>query len=620
MADTEVGGLVVQIKAKADNLVNGLKQANTSITGFQSNFIKSFGAIAAIGAASFAAVGFAIKQTVDAAAEAEAAQNDLAIALRNAGDGSQAALQSSLDYSAALQRQTGISDELITATQTELVQYGLTGEALKIATQATLDLSTAKKMSLSAAADQVGKAFIGETGRLKQLGIVIDESVPKADRFRMAVEQMNDKFGGAAQGQLDTYKGNVNLLKEGFGEIVESIGGLFLPMMTDVVSAMAKGSLAVADFFQNNVSPGIDKIKDIAGNLLILKDGVMVLVGALADLIGKFQAVNSLWEDTKTVMGFLKDKVVEGTDALAASGRAAIQAAEQTKMADTAVAQNKTLQEQIRAQQMANIKNMEAVSDVAREADKQAQLAEIAKESEKFTADMQKAALERDNKNRALVEKAESEHKATLNRIADESETLMTSIFNRELDNRQKKQQIFSQVMRLLQTQVTQAFIASQATQASTAIKTSAVEVAAAKPAIAAGFFKAHAGIPIVGKAIALGLIAAAFSFIGSLVKFNTGGEVGGRGNSDTVPAMLTPGERVLNAGQNEMFNAVANAAMAGIGGGGGGNITINISGTFLEGSESKWQEMIRRKLIPEVRRITQSIPTGPFNRLRGAP
>ena len=143
MADTEVGGLVVQIKAKADNLVNGLKQANTSITGFQSNFIKSFGAIAAIGAASFAAVGFAIKQTVDAAAEAEAAQNDLAIALRNAGDGSQAALQSSLDYSAALQRQTGISDELITATQTELVQYGLTGEALKIATQATLDLSTA---------------------------------------------------------------------------------------------------------------------------------------------------------------------------------------------------------------------------------------------------------------------------------------------------------------------------------------------------------------------------------------------------------------------------------------------------------------------------------------------
>jgi hypothetical protein len=57
-------------------------------------------------------------------------------------------------------------------------------------------------------------------------------------------------------------------------------------------------------------------------------------------------------------------------------------------------------------------------------------------------------------------------------------------------------------------------------------------------------------------------------------------------------------------------------------GGGGGessGNITIIIQGQFLEASPSKWSRFIKEQIIPEIRRSTMAIPSGPFNRVRGA-
>jgi TP901 family phage tail tape measure protein len=70
------------------------------------------------------------------------------------------------------------------------------------------------------------------------------------------------------------------------------------------------------------------------------------------------------------------------------------------------------------------------------------------------------------------------------------------------------------------------------------------------------------------------------------LAKFADGGIVQGTGTGDTVPAMLTPGELILNKAQQDNLS------------GGMGGITINIGGNII-GEES----FVRDTLIPEIER-----------------
>ena len=65
--------------------------------------------------------------------------------------------------------------------------------------------------------------------------------------------------------------------------------------------------------------------------------------------------------------------------------------------------------------------------------------------------------------------------------------------------------------------------------------------------------------------------------------QFASGGIVQGTGNRDTVPAMLTPGELILN--QSQQDNLAGNMG-----------ITVNIGGNII-GEES----FVRDTLIPEI-------------------
>jgi hypothetical protein len=100
--------------------------------------------------------------------------------------------------------------------------------------------------------------------------------------------------------------------------------------------------------------------------------------------------------------------------------------------------------------------------------------------------------------------------------------------------------------------------------------------------------FKAMAGIPVVGPA--LGYIAAASALAAGYAnvrmiesqQFAQGGIVPGQGTGDTVPAMLTPGEVILNKAQQE--NLV-----------GGMGVTINIQGGIVQ------EDYVVNELLPAI-------------------
>ena len=117
--------------------------------------------------------------------------------------------------------------------------------------------------------------------------------------------------------------------------------------------------------------------------------------------------------------------------------------------------------------------------------------------------------------------------------------------------------------------------------------------MAKAKAAVFASFM----AIPL-GCGIPLGLAAVGtvIALMTGFLKFARGGIVPGIGTADVVPAMLAPGEIVLNKAQQM-------ALLTGGAGGGGGNITVHISGMFLEADQIKWQKLVRNAIIPELDR-----------------
>lgn len=166
-----------------------------------------------------------------------------------------------------------------------------------------------------------------------------------------------------------------------------------------------------------------------------------------------------------------------------------------------------------------------------------------------------------------------------LTAVANKSEALITGFFNKNLTAREKKQKAFRSVMSTIQSQITKSLIKGIAIQNAAEKKGAIKSVATQAPVIASRFFSAFAEIPFIGQALAVAAIGAAFGFIASVTKFNKGGVVPGLGTKDTVPAMLTPGERVLTRGQNRSL-------MAGKMGGGGRSINVSIFNPVVDSDE----------------------------------
>ena len=193
-----------------------------------------------------------MKAAVAAAAVQEKAEVSLAAAIRTTGESAAEALPKYKEYAAGLQDITGIGDEVILQNQSMLVSLGrLRGEGLQRATEAALDLSAAMGVSQRTAFDLLAKAATGYTSTLSRYGIILDEAIPATEKFGAALDLIEEKFGGAAAAQLDTYAGRLGELQGRFGDLQEVIGGpvstVFREFFGNVLSPAIKDMTTAAD-------------------------------------------------------------------------------------------------------------------------------------------------------------------------------------------------------------------------------------------------------------------------------------------------------------------------------------------------------------------------------------
>ena len=234
---------------KRDAEKSGAEAGNKFSDGFASKLgIGLKTQLAAIGAIVGAAL-FSTK-TIDAAIESEQAVTQFNRALARTGQFSKEASIGFQDFAASLQASTGIADEAILGVSTQIQNLAsLSTTDLKRTTQAALDLSAALGIDLDSAATLVGKAANGQVEAFGRLGIKIREGKTDAETFTNALKTLEDRFGGASAGALNTFSGALLSAKNAFGDILEELGKLTTgsPVLVSVIKEIGKIFQEAAD-------------------------------------------------------------------------------------------------------------------------------------------------------------------------------------------------------------------------------------------------------------------------------------------------------------------------------------------------------------------------------------
>lgn len=230
----------ITLKAK----LQGAQKTKKGLKGIDSG-LKSLGKSALVAGAAFfgaRAIISGLKKIVDLAGEQEMAEKKLEAAL---GRTSKALLL----QASALQTMSMFGDEAIIEAQALIAAFVDDEEAIKKATQATLDLAAAKGMDLTAAADLVSKTLGSSTNAMSRYGIEVEGAVGSTERLDSLTGNIADKFGGQAKAQTETMAGAMQQMSMAVGDAGEKMGSLLAPAITNVAKWFGTAAKNVGDFF-----------------------------------------------------------------------------------------------------------------------------------------------------------------------------------------------------------------------------------------------------------------------------------------------------------------------------------------------------------------------------------
>ena len=264
MADVRT--LKLSLLADVQKFLTGMDQADNATKSFSSKVGKYSKAMAKSFAVAGAAAGaYAIKIGIDgvkAAVEDEASQKQLAEALKNTTNATDAQIKSTEGYITKQQLAFGVADTKLRPALANLARAtGDVGKAQEL-TNLAMDISAATGKDLEGVSLALSKAYNGNLGALTRLGVPLDASIIKTKDFNAAQDELTRLFGGAAKANTETYAGQLAIVTERFGEMKESIGVALLPVMKTLLEEVNK----VAKGFSGEDPQGLsNRARELAG-------------------------------------------------------------------------------------------------------------------------------------------------------------------------------------------------------------------------------------------------------------------------------------------------------------------------------------------------------------------
>ncbi|MBI4423553.1 MAG: hypothetical protein HY554_07495 [Elusimicrobia bacterium] len=547
---TPAGELKVFITASLEGLRKGIEDARAALNAAGPKLKR---AAAVVGGAIAAGIGLSLH----AFAEAEKAAKGLEQALKNQGITSKAVRDEILEYSDALASMTGVSDEAITEAQTLFVRMGLSGQALRSATQAALDLST-RTGDVTSAAQLLANAVNGETERLKKFGVVIEEGTPKAAKFAEALRQIRQIYGGAAAAEADTLAGAFSRLREFLDKIAENVGEKLAPAVRQIIEDILANKDTILQWVQ-----------DISS----------AIAGWLRDLLEVLKFLREAWPQMKEAIKTVSGIAFRTVTAPFRVGRAAVQDGVNAITGGATPPTKEDLLPKITIT-ASRLKKGEAGGGKPAEDGPgafalawQDAFQKTFRAAGQLTADLQTMMG-------GIVSTLSTSFQEVFVGLAEGAASFQQVIHNLGLGIRNA---MFKLIADILARQLAAIAMAGVASLAHT-VKEIVMATAVGKAWILA----AEAKKGWIGLVIGAAAVAAFAVMIANVSKFKDGGWVKGSGGEDSVPAMLTPGELVLNKRQQQAL----------FGGAGGGH-TFILQGPFYGTDETQVERWVRRTIIP---------------------
>lgn len=293
MADTRT--LKLSLLADVNKFLKGMDSADKSTKGLNDKigkYSKRMAASFAVVGAAAGAMAFKIGvDSVKAAVEDEISQKKLAKALKNTTKATDKQVASVEDYVKKQQLQYGIADTKLRPALSNLARAtGDITEAQKLNNLA-IDISAATGKDLEGVSIALGKAYGGNFTALKKLGVPLDENLIKTKDFEGITKKLTDTFGGSAQANTETFAGQLEILKQRFGEIQEGIGAKLIPKLQTLLENVILVAKGFSGEDKDGLSARARELKgdlgntgasSLGGTLRALSDSFGLLIGALS--------------------------------------------------------------------------------------------------------------------------------------------------------------------------------------------------------------------------------------------------------------------------------------------------------------------------------------------------
>lgn len=215
-------------------------------------------------------------KAVKAAVEDKAAQDQLALAIRNNTNATEAQITGVEKTISRMEMQKAVADDQLRPALGNLVRA--TGDVTKAQglLELALDISAATGRDLQSVTLALSKAQTGQVTALTRLGIPLDAAAVKSKDLEAIQADLAQRFRGASDAAAKSAQGGMKKLEIALDNLYEQVGYKLLPVLGDYVTVLADiaGKALDADkstggwgktvaFLFGNLIPGIKTLQTL---------------------------------------------------------------------------------------------------------------------------------------------------------------------------------------------------------------------------------------------------------------------------------------------------------------------------------------------------------------------
>jgi hypothetical protein len=207
--------------------------------------------------------------------------------------------QSILELSDSLSKSTKFSQDQVIAADDVLLRFTTIGKTVfPEATQAILDMATARTMDTEAAAQMTGRLLsnanamsmaakfgITFTEQQKELGKQLMASGKTVEYQQMVLKALETQFGGSAAAMRDTFGGAVQAAKNRWEEFQITLGSYESKVGKPIVESFISMTDSMNAFLSS--AKGMQEVEDIASGVAQTFAIIKIIAGSLLDVVGK---------------------------------------------------------------------------------------------------------------------------------------------------------------------------------------------------------------------------------------------------------------------------------------------------------------------------------------------